>query len=63
MKIFLALNSQMLYINYQSNNCWHFSIYEHDKFYAQLSRALKKNYEQALVFSIKSVLISTAETF
>ena len=28
-------------LQFQYYNCWHFDIYKHDKFHAQLSRALK----------------------
>ena len=28
-----------------ANNCWHFNIYEHDKFHSQLSRVWKEFYK------------------
>ena len=30
---------------YNANNCWHFTIYQQDKFHAQLSRAWNKFYK------------------
>ena len=40
-KKFLALSSSdvvfIMLINVKCNNCWHFNVYEQDKFLAQLS--------------------------
>ena len=37
-------NYSFLYYESVSDNCWHFNIYEKDKFWSQLSRAWKKSY-------------------
>ena len=39
---------------YHANNCWHFNIYEQDKFHAQLSWAWKKLYNLETCLCVSS---------